>query len=116
MPDDRLDVMGIPFKVGLVPRDAMQSVFARTKGKFWALKHLLRAKTPLKGRLQLMQKVLGGTALWCAGAFPDKEALQAVNFLQSQLVMWAMRLSKGTTETWVQFRVRCLRSAPSTST
>ena len=31
MPDDRLDVMGIPFKVGLVPRDAMQSVFAKTK-------------------------------------------------------------------------------------
>ena len=111
-PDDRLDVRGIPFKVGIVPKDALQPLFARTKGKFWAIKHLLRAKTPLKGRLQLLQRVLGGTALWCAGAIhPDKQALKSMNMLQSQLVMWTMRICKHSQETWVQFRVRCLRSA-----
>ena len=107
-PDDRLDVMGIPFASGVTPKEAMQGIFARTKSN----KHLFRAKTPLSGRLRLMHRVLGGTALWCAGAFlPDKHALHAVNALLSQLVCWAMRLSKGAEEPWVEYKVRCLRSA-----
>ena len=83
----------------------MQGIFARTKSKFWSLKHLFRAKTPLSGRLRLMHRVLGGTALWCAGAsLPNSKLL-------SQLVCWAMRLSKGAAEPWVEYKVRCLRSA-----
>ena len=71
--DDRLDVMGVPFKVGISPKDAMANVFQRAKSKFWAMKHLFLAKTPLAGRMQLMQRVLGGTSLWCVGAFvPDR--------------------------------------------
>ena len=104
--------MGVPFVVGITPKEALLPIFARTKSKFWSLKHLFRAKTPLKGRLTLLQKVLGGTAFWCTGAFvPDKFALHCINMLQSQLVMWSMRLAKGPGEAWVEYRVRCLRSA-----
>ena len=111
-PDVKLDVMGIPFKVGIAPKDALQGVFARVKSKFWAAKHLFRAKTSLKGRLQLMQKVLGGTSLWCVGAFmPDKLSLHAINTLQAQLVIWSMRLGKRSLESWSEYRVRCFRSA-----
>ena len=88
VPDDRLDVMGVPFKVGISPKHALQPILAWTTGKFWAMKHLVRARTPLKGRLQLIQKVMSATALWCAGAIhPDKQALQSINLLQSQLVV-----------------------------
>ena len=111
-PDTTLDVMGIPFHAGITPRAAMQVVFARTKNKFWANQHLFRAKTSLAGRLRLMQKVLGGTSLWCVSAFiPDRAALKAINILQVQLVVWSMRLAKGQGETWLDFRMRCFRLA-----
>ena len=113
-PSDTLDVMGIAFKVGISPKDAMQGIFTKTKNKFWALKHLFKAKTPLGGRLKLLQKVLGGTALWAVGAFvPDKLAMQAINVLQAQLTIWSMNLHKGSGETWVEFRIRCFRAARS---
>ena len=83
-PDEKLDLMGVPFKVGITPKDVLQGIFARTRNKFWAAKHHFRAKTTLAGRLKLMQKVLAGTALWCAAAFmPDKQALHAINVLHS---------------------------------
>ena len=105
--DVRLDVMNIPFHVGINAKDALKVVFAKVKNKFWSQKHLFRAKTPLKGRMRLIQKVLGGSALWCVSAFfPDKGALQAINQLQLQLIMWAMRLSRSTLEAWVEFRAQ----------
>ena len=111
-PDDRLDVMGVPFVVGITPREALQAVFVRTRNKYWALKHLFRAKTALAGRLRLMQRVLSGTSLWCVGAFlPDKHCLHAINALQLQLVVWSMRLARSPSESWVEYRVRCLRCA-----
>ena len=59
-----------------------------------------------------MQKVLGGTSLWCVGAFiPDRQSLHAINVLQSQLVIWSMRLGKRNHEAWTDYRIRCLRSA-----
>ena len=112
VPDTKLDVMGIPFRVGIAPKEAMQGIFARAKGKFWANKHLFRAKTGLAGRLKLMQKVLGNAGLWCAGAFvPDKQALHAANVVQAEMVIWSMRLAKPPHETWKDFRIRCFRSA-----
>ena len=94
-PDDHLLVMGMPLKVGISAKEALAPVFAKAKSRFWATKHILRAKVPLAGRLQLVDKVLGNTALWCAAAFhPDKHALQTINVLQSQLVVWTMRLAK----------------------
>ena len=111
-PSEQLDVMGAPFKSGISPKDALQGILARTRNKFWALKHLFRAKSPLGGRLRLMQKVLAGTALWCAGAFvPDRVALHAVNTLQAQLTIWCMRLHKARDEPWKDFRMRCFRCA-----
>ena len=62
--------------------------------------------------MKLMQKTLGGTSLWAVGAFiPDKIALHAINVLQSQLTIWSMRLCRGHSESWVEFRVRCFRAA-----
>ena len=111
-PDDRLDVMGIPFHVGISPELALQGVFQRTKNKFWALKHLFRAKTAISGRMKLMQKILGGTSLWCVSAFlPDKAALHCINSLHAQITCWAMRLAWRSDETWFQFKIRTLRAA-----
>ena len=110
--DSHLLVMGIPLRVGITAREALAPVFAKVKAKFWAQKHLFRAKVPLAGRLRLMNRVLGNTALWCASAFhPDKLALQTVNVLQSQLVVWSMRLAKKGDEDWLEFRLRCFRAA-----
>ena len=112
VPDKKLDVMGISFHVGSSSQEALQGIFTRTKNKFWALKHLFRAKTPLAGRMKLMQKVLMGTSLWCVGAFvPDKQGLLAINTLQAQLTVWAMRLVKPNEMPWVEFRIKCFRSA-----
>ena len=112
MPEETLEVMGVPFRAGIAPKEAMQLVFHKTRAKFWSLKHLFRAKTPLAGRLRLMQRVLAGTSLWCVAAFvPDKAALQAINVLQCQLVIWSMRLYKGGHESWVEFRMRSYRLA-----
>ena len=59
-----------------------------------------------------MNRTLGNQALWCAAAFfPDKQALQTVNVLQSQLVVWSMCLSKQSAEDWVEFRIRSFRAA-----
>ena len=109
---DHLLVMGVPFRVGITPKEALAPLFAKTKARFWSMKHIFRAKVPLHGRLKLMDKVLGNLVLWCAAAFqPDKPALQTVNVLQSQLVIWSMRLAKHSSEDWLDFRIRCFRSA-----
>ena len=110
--DDHLQVMGISFRVGIAPKEALAPLFARVKAKFWSMKDMMRARTPLPGRLRLLHRVLGNAALWCAGAFfPDKGSLQTINILQSQLVVWSMRLSKGRDEDWVTFRIRTFRIA-----
>ena len=50
--------------------------------------------------------------MWCVSAFiPNKNALQAINTLQAQLTMWALRLGKRSSESWVEFRVRSFRAA-----
>ena len=91
--DDHMKVMGIHLKTGVTAREALAPLFV--KSRYWATKHIYRAKVPLEGRLKLMNRTLGNQALWCAAAFfPDKQALQTVNVLQSQLVIWSMRLSK----------------------
>ena len=111
-PDDHLQVMGLSFKVGISPKEALMPLFAKAKSKYWALKHLFRAKVPLAGRLKLLHRIVGNTVLWCSSAFqPDKQALQAVNVLQSQMVIWSMRMAKRDGEDWVEFRMRSFRSA-----
>ena len=110
--DDHLQVMGLTFRVGVTAKEALQPLFARAKAKFWALKHLFKAKVPLAGRLKLLHRILGNTVLWCAAAFqPDQQALQAVNVLQAQMVIWCMRLGKREGEDWLDYRLRSFRAS-----
>ena len=44
--DDKLEVMSIPFRVGITAKEALQAIFNKVKGKFWSQKHLYKAKTP----------------------------------------------------------------------
>ena len=71
--DDHLKVMGLHLKTGVTAREALAPLFAKVKSRYWATKHIYRAKVSLEGRLKLMNRTLGNQALWCAAAFfPDK--------------------------------------------
>ncbi|CAE7726001.1 pol, partial [Symbiodinium sp. CCMP2456] len=90
-----VEVMGIPMRVGMTPCELVGPLLSRARAKFWTLKHIFRSKTGLKGRLQTMSTVLGGTALWCVSALPpDRSAMGLMNTAQLQLTIWAMRLGK----------------------
>ena len=110
--DDHLQVMGLTFKVGITAKEAMLPLMARAKAKYWSLKLLFKAKVPLGGRLKLLHRTVGNTVLWCAAAFlPDKQALQTVNVLQAQMVIWSMRLGKREGEDWLEYRLRSFRAS-----
>ena len=67
------NVNGVQGGVGIRLEEALAPLVTKTKGRFWAMKHLVRPKTPLPGRLKLMHKVLGNMMLWNAAAFyPDQ--------------------------------------------
>ena len=112
---DELHVLGLTFKVGITPSEMLAPLIIKTKSKFWGgLRHMLRAKTPLKGRMQLMERILGGTVLWPLAALPmDASSLGLINSLQLQLTVWIMRLCKRATESWIEFRERAYRGARS---
>ena len=110
--DDHLQVMGLTFKVGVTAKEALQPLFARAKAKYWSLKHLFKAKAPLQWRLKLLHRIIGNGVLWRAAAFqPDKQALQTVNVLQAQMVIWSMRLGKREGEDCLDFRLRSFRAS-----
>ncbi|CAE7347584.1 unnamed protein product [Symbiodinium sp. CCMP2456] len=89
---ETLEVMGVPFRVGASASELLAPFLARGRDKFWSLKHLLRARTPLTGRILLLDKIIGGTSLWCLSALaPDASALALLNSMQLQCVVWAMR-------------------------
>ena len=105
-------VMGVPFRVGATASELIAPFVQRAKDKFWGLKHLLRASTPLKGRVQLLDRVVGGLVLWClASLTPDAGGMQVLNSLQLQLVVWCMRVGKRKEETWLGFKQRAWRGA-----
>ena len=105
-------ITGVPFRVGACASELLAPFFQRAKDKFWALKHLLRARTPLKGRVLLLDRVVGGMVLWCLAALtPDAGGMQLLNSLQLQLVVWCMRVGKRMGETWLGFRQRVWRGA-----
>ena len=108
-----LTILGLTFRVGASPSEMIAPLLAKARAKFWGgLKHLLRAKTPLGGRVNLMERVLGGTVLWPLAALPmDSSSLGLINGLQAQLCIWMMRVAKKTDESWVQFRERAFRGA-----
>ncbi|CAE7769768.1 pol, partial [Symbiodinium necroappetens] len=109
---DTLEVMGVPLKVGATGSDLIAPLIARGKEKFWSLKHLFRARTPLAGCLRLLDKIVGGTSLWCLSALaPDVSALALLNSMQLQCVVWAMRVGKRREEGWLSFKQRSYRGA-----
>ncbi|CAE7344140.1 pol [Symbiodinium sp. CCMP2592] len=106
------EVMGVPFRVGATSSELIAPFLQRAKDKFWSLKHLLRAHTPLKGRICLLDRVVGGLVLWClASLAPDNSSMALLNTLQLQLVIWSMRLAKRPDESWLSFRKRSYRGA-----
>ena len=51
------------------------------------MRHVLRAKTPIKGRLKLFDKTVGNCALWNSCAFyPEYMAMEAVNQMMYHLL------------------------------
>ena len=107
-----LSLMGVQIRVGHNVRDMLEVTWQRSKGKFWSTRHLLRAKTPIKGRMQLFDRVVGSSILWnCAAFFPELNALESLNRIMFQMVVWMLRLSKREAETWEQYRMRSVRQA-----
>ena len=111
-PEDCLEVMGIPFAVGNAVTQTIQPLLARARAKFWSISHLLRAKASVKSRTVLMNKVVTNTALWCIAAFPPEPlGLRMVNSFQSVLMGWLLKLGKRSTESWIDFKKRVVRSS-----
>ena len=109
---EHLDVMGLKLRKGMSCCELIQPLVARAKSKFWEIRHLLLAKTPLKGRLALLQRVVAGAGLWCVAAVPpDKPAMGLLNSVQATLLGWMCRFYKGSTEHWDVFRKRVVRTA-----
>ena len=107
-----MHIMGIAFKVGANVTELLSPIWEKGKRKFWSLKHLLCSSAPLKDRLRLFQKVVGGAMLWCVCAFsPESQALETLNRIMYQLVIYMLRLKKGKFEEWVDFRKRGVRHA-----
>ncbi|CAE7801742.1 pol [Symbiodinium sp. CCMP2592] len=111
---ESLEIMGLQLRKGMSMCELLQPLISRAKQKFWSLKHLLRCKTPIRGRVHLFQRVVAGTALWCISALPpDKASMGLLNSIQAMLLGWMMRLYRAEGETWIQFRQRVIRSARS---
>ena len=116
--NERLDaqrslvVMGVGFKVGHSCKQMLQGTWQRAKNKFWSIKHLLLADTPISGSLRLLNRVVGAAVLWNVCAFPpETNALESVNQLMYQMVVWMLKSRKHGGETWAEFRSRTIRQA-----
>ena len=109
---DAIDVMGLRMRKGMTVCELIQPLLARAKTKFWSVKHLLRCKSPLPGRLALFERVVAGAGLWCLAASPpDNAAMGLLNAMQTMLLGWMLRLSKYPDETWLQFKQRSVRAS-----
>ena len=75
---------------------------------------MFRCKSSMKGRAQVMQRVVGATALWCLCSFPpDAAAMSMMNATQLQLMVWLLRFAKKDSESWTEYRQRAFRGARS---
>ncbi|CAE7946668.1 unnamed protein product, partial [Symbiodinium sp. KB8] len=110
--DNRLNIMGLNFAVQQTTCDILSALLARARDKFWGCFHLLGSRAPLHGRLKMLERVCGGAGLWCIAAFyPEKTAQHMVNSFQLQLVVYMMKLKRGTGEDWLTHRKRVYRAA-----
>ena len=112
---DSLEVMGLTLRVGMSVYELASPLASRARSKFWELKHIFRARGgSMKQRAQVMQRVVGGTALWCICCLPpDAATMSMLNSVQLQLMVWLLRFSKRSDEDWATFRARAFRGARS---
>ena len=110
---DTLEVMGLVLRVGMSIYELASPLASRARAKFWELKHIFRAQGgSMKERARLMQKVVGGTALWCICCLPpDAATMTMLNSVQLQLMVWLLRFSKRSAEGWEEYRQRAFRGA-----
>ena len=109
-----LEVMGLSLKVGGSMYELISPAASRARAKFWELRHIFRARGYMKHRARVMERVLGGTALWFICCIPpDRAAMTALNATQLQLMVWLLRFAKTEHESWTQFRQRAFRGARS---
>ena len=107
-----LQVMGVKFHAGLNGKDVLRGTWQQARGKFWSMRHLLRAGTPIGGWLKLLDRTVGNCALWNSCAFyPEYTAMEAVNQMMYQFVIYMLRLGKRSSETWDEYRRRSVRLA-----
>ena len=60
---DCLLVTGLHFHVEIYSSDLLGQLLARARDQAWSLRQSFRAKTPLGGRVRLLDRILRGTAL-----------------------------------------------------
>ena len=109
---EHLDVMGLQLRKGMSVCELIQPLLAKAKAKYWEIRHLLRCKTPIAGRLALLQRVVAGSGLWCIAAVPpDRAAMGLLNSVQATLLSWMCRFYKGDSEEWPDFRRRVVRDS-----
>ena len=107
-----LEVMGLHLRVGMSTYELISPASTRARAKFWELRHIFRAKGNMKERARVMERVIGGTALWfICSVPPDKASMTALNSTQLQLMVWLLRFAKAPAETWEGFRQRAFRGA-----
>ena len=105
-----LEVMGLSLRVGISMYELMAPAMTRARSKFWELKHIFRTKGHMKNRARVMERVIGGTALWFICCVPpDKATMTSLNATQLQLMVWLLHFAKGSNESWEQFRMRAFR-------
>ena len=109
---EHLDVMGLKLHKGMSCCELIQPLVARAKQKFWSIRHLLRCRTSISGRLGLFQRVVAGAGLWCIASLPpDRAAMGLLNSVQASLLSWMFRFFKGSTESWTDFKRRAVRDS-----
>ena len=113
-PVEYLEVMGLKLTVTMTSSEMIAPLMAKARDAVWSLKHLLLRKGKVKKRLQILQTVVGGAGLWCIAALPpDKQALELVNKVQNQFLVWMMKRGRHAEESWVQHHIRVHREARS---
>ena len=94
--DSHLSIMGLNFAINQATCDILSSLVSRARDKFWGCFHLLGSRAPLRGRIRMMERVCGGSGLWCIAAFyPEKTAQHMLNSFQLQLLVYMMKLKRG---------------------
>eukprot|EP00439_Symbiodinium_sp_Y106_P073157 s2086_g13.t1 len=107
-----MEVMGVQLSVPLKPAAIMDTGMSKARKKYFASRHVLECRGPLKKRLRVFQATVGGAALWYASAaMPTAQAMGALNTMQLELVARMSGLKRQPEEAWLDFRLRSMRAA-----